>query len=34
MCVLEIGASAPTGEGPLVDLNAASMSGDIRIVRA
>ncbi len=31
---LEIGAAAPAGEGPLVDLNAASMSGDIRIVRA
>jgi DUF4097 and DUF4098 domain-containing protein YvlB len=31
---LELGAVAPAEEGPLVDLNAASMSGDIRIVRA
>ncbi len=31
---LELGAVAPPGDGPLVELNAASMSGDIRIVRA
>ena len=31
---LEISGAAPSGEGPLVELNAASMSGDIRIVRA
>ena len=31
---LELGAVAPPGDGPLVELHAASMTGDIRIVRA
>jgi DUF4097 and DUF4098 domain-containing protein YvlB len=31
---LELGDSAPTGEGPMVELRAATMSGDVRVVRA
>jgi DUF4097 and DUF4098 domain-containing protein YvlB len=31
---LELGGSEPEGEGPLVELKAATMSGDISIVRA
>jgi hypothetical protein len=31
---LEVGDAAPEGEGPMVDLKATAMSGDIRIVRA
>jgi DUF4097 and DUF4098 domain-containing protein YvlB len=31
---LELGGTEPEGEGPLVELKAVTMSGDIRIVRA
>lgn len=31
---LEVGDAPPEGEGPLVELRATAMSGDIRIVRA
>ena len=31
---LEVGDTPPEGEGPLVELRATTMSGDIRIVRA
>jgi DUF4097 and DUF4098 domain-containing protein YvlB len=31
---LEVGDTPPEGEGPLVELRATAMSGDIRIVRA
>jgi hypothetical protein len=31
---LEVGDTLPEGEGPLVELRATAMSGDIRIVRA
>jgi hypothetical protein len=31
---LEVGSAEPEGEGPLVDLRANTMSGDIQIVRA
>jgi DUF4097 and DUF4098 domain-containing protein YvlB len=31
---LEVGDSAPSGEGPLVEVRATAMSGDIRVRRA
>jgi DUF4097 and DUF4098 domain-containing protein YvlB len=31
---LEVGDTRPEGEGPLVELSATAMSGDIRVVRA
>ena len=31
---LEVGEAPPEGEGPLVELRATAMSGDIRIRRA
>lgn len=31
---LEVGDSPPEGDGPLVELRATAMSGDIRVVRA
>ncbi|MGH2921022.1 MAG: DUF4097 family beta strand repeat-containing protein, partial [Gaiellaceae bacterium] len=31
---LEVGDEAPNGEGPLVEVRATAMSGDISVVRA
>ena len=31
---LELGDEEPSGDGPLVELNAVTASGDVRIVRA